>query len=346
LMIALMLAGIILWFRHDLARWGFYLLHAPAEVEVLAGQYYQIRIWSAPATLSLYVLTGWFLGLQNMRAPLLIVLVTNGINIMLDFMLVYHWQLGVKGVALASVIAEFCGLLTALAILLSYRRYLAVRLNRKTLFNTQKLKQLLRINSDLFIRTLCLIFAFAFFTAQSTRLGEIILAANTVLMNFQTFMAYALDGFAHAAEALVGRAMGQKNRAAFRAAVNSAALWSCAVALGFCFVYAIFGDSIIQLLTSLSPVQHTAMAFLPWVVLMPLLAFSSYLFDGVFVGATWSRAMRNIMLFSVFIVFLPAWYFSRDYGNQGLWGAMSVFMLSRSLLMAFVYRRFGLKTIH
>ncbi|WP_198243088.1 MATE family efflux transporter [methane-oxidizing endosymbiont of Gigantopelta aegis] len=346
LMTALMLAGIILWFRHDLARWGFYLLHGPVEVEALAGQYYQIRIWSAPATLSLYVLTGWFLGLQNMRAPLLIVLVTNGINIMLDFMLVYHWQLGVKGVALASVIAEFCGLLTALAILLSYRHYLAIRLSREILFNTQKLKQLLRINSDLFIRTLCLIFAFAFFIAQSTRLGEIVLAANTVLMNFQTFMAYALDGFAHAAEALVGRAIGQRNRAAFRAAVNSAALWSCAVALGFCFVYAIFGDSIIQLLTSLSPVQHAAMAFLPWVVLMPLLAFLSYLFDGVFVGATWSRAMRNIMLFSVFIVFLPAWYFSWDYGNQGLWGAMSVFMLSRSLLMAFVYKRFGLKTIH
>ena len=195
------------------------------------------------------------------------------------------------------------------------------------------------INGYLFIRTLSLIFAFAFFIAQSTRLGEVILAANTVLLNFQTFMAYALDGFAHAAEALVGKLLGGKHYRQFHRLVLRIMLWSFGVACGFAGVYSVFGEAIINGLTSLPAVRQMATDYLPWMIVMPLAAFLSYLFDGVFVGATWSRSMCATMLFSVVLVLLPVWYWARDFGNQGLWLMMTAFMLSRSLSMAWLYRK-------
>nr|WP_305908573.1 MATE family efflux transporter [Methylomarinum sp. Ch1-1]MDP4521413.1 MATE family efflux transporter [Methylomarinum sp. Ch1-1] len=209
LLLAQLIALLILLLSQPLARLSFTLLQGGATVEALAHRYFDIRIWSAPATLGVYVLTGWFLGMQNVKAPLAIVLVTNLSNIGLDIWLVYYLKMEVTGVALASVVSEYLGLMLGLLLLVGRLRRLGA-CKGLAVGDVNKIKAMLAINGNIFIRTWCLIFAFAFFTAQGARLGEVILAANAVLLNFQTFMAYALDGFAHAAEALVGRAIGEK----------------------------------------------------------------------------------------------------------------------------------------
>ncbi|MGD2031442.1 MAG: MATE family efflux transporter, partial [Gammaproteobacteria bacterium] len=183
-------------------------------------------------------------------------------------------------------------------------------------------------------------FVFAFITAQGARMGTAILAANAILLQFQYLMAYALDGFAHAAEALAGRAFGERNPRGFRKAVRLSLVWSAAVALLFALGYALAGPSLIHLLTGQPDLRELSASFLPWVVLSPLVSFWSFLLDGVFVGATWAREMRNTMLNSSFGVFVPVFYLTQvlELGNHGLWFAFVVFMLARAVTMGRVYR--------
>jgi len=338
LIVALMISFLLLLLRPYIASMSFNLLQSSVIVERYALQYFEIRILSAPATLCLYALMGWFLGQQKVKIPLLVVITSNLINIGLDLLFVYHLNMQVEGVALATVIAEYIGLAIALIV--------AIRIVKKDktpgywgeLSNMSQFKAMLVINSHIFVRTWCVIFAFAFFTAQASKLGGVILAANTVLLNFQTFMAYALDGFAHAAEALVGKAIGAKNRVMLKQAIATSGLWSFVIAVVFSLIYFVFGQEIINTLTSLQNVRLIAYDYLPWLIIMPLVSFLCYLLDGVFIGAMLSKQMRNTMLFSLFGVFLPVWYHTQYMGNEGLWLAITVFMLARSLSMVFVLK--------
>jgi len=338
LCLAIGISGILLLSQQLIASISFSLLQSEAIVESFALQYFETRLLSAPATLCLYVLMGWFLGQQNVKVPLLLVLSSNLVNIGLDILFVYHLNMQVQGVALATVIAEYLGLMFGVIIALR----MAAK-NNKTgfwseLFNLQKIKAMMIMNSHIFIRTWCLIFAFAFFTAQAAKMGAVVLAANTVLLNFQTFMAYALDGFAHAAEALVGKAVGAKDKLMFKQAVLTAGVWSAVIAMLFSMTFFYFGLEIINGLTSLEQVREVSYIYLPWLILMPIVSFVCYLMDGVFVGAMLTRQMRNTMLFSLLCVFLPVWYYSQNLGNMGLWLAMTMFMLARSLSMLMVFR--------
>ena len=195
------------------------------------------------------------------------------------------------------------------------------------------------VNGNLFVRTMALVFTFTFITAQGARLGGLILAANAILMNLQYLLAFALDGFAHAAEALVGKAVGEGNRAALKRSVALALRWSLIVAVGFSIFFALAGTSIIAILTDLSEIRETTVRYLPWLILSPLVAVWSYLYDGVFVGATLAKEMRNIMLISTFVIFLPAWYALQFLGNHGLWLAFMLFMAGRGIGMHYFYRQ-------
>lgn len=341
LSLALIIAAFVLLLQNWIEQFGFWLIEGNPQVEGFARQYFAIRIWSTPATLSLYVLLGWFLGQQRVKIPLLVVLITNLTNIGLDVLFVYHFNMQVAGVALASLIAEYTGLIVALLIAGRALIREKTRSSWRDIFCLSKFKAMLLINSHIFIRTWCLIFSFAFFTYQGAKMGDLVLAANTLLLNFQSFMAYALDGFAHASEVLVGKAVGAKNRLAYKQAVLTAALWSLIVAMMFAGIYSFFGRYIIDSLTGLIQVREIAYGYLPWLVAMPLVSFGCYLFDGVFVGAMLTRQMRNTMVFSLFAVFFPVWYFTQTMANQGLWLAMLMFMLARSVSMAIVFSRRG-----
>jgi MATE family, multidrug efflux pump len=338
MLLAQLIAAFMLAIQQPVLQLSMYLLEGSQAVEQLTQRYFLIRIWSAPATLALYVVNGWFVGMQNVRVPLLLVLLINSSNIILDVVLVYGWQLNIDGVAMASVIAEYIGLLVALLSLRRYAGQAESKVGWQQVMDYARFRAMVVVNSHIFIRTWCVIFAFAFFTAQSSRLGEVVLATNTVLMNFQTFMAYALDGFAHAAEALVGRAVGAKNKRLLQRSINISARWSLLITVVFTLIYWMNGNGIVALLTDIGSVRQMAGHYLPWLFAMPLLSFASYLLDGIFIGAMLTRQMRDSMLFSVFLVFLPVWYLTQALGNHGLWMALAVFMLARSISMAVLYR--------
>ena len=337
--VALMIAAVLIALQVPIGSIALRLIGGEADVRAFALEYFSIRIWSAPGTLVNYVLIGWFLGLQNARIPLLIFMTINVTNIILDLMFVLVLGMKVDGVALASVIAEYSGLLVALL-------FVARALNEHP--GQWPLARLLRVraygayfsvNANLLIRTMALTFTFAFVTAQGARLGGLVLAANAVLMNIQLLTSMALDGFAHAAEALVGKAIGQQNRDALQHSVRLCLKWSLYFAAALFVLYLTFGPLLIRMLTDLDDVRETAIRYLPWLILSPLVSVWSFLYDGVYVGATRAREMRDIMLFSSLAVFLPAWFLLQGLGNHGLWLAFTLFMASRGIGMHLGYRR-------
>ena len=338
LSLALILAVVLIALQWPIQWVAMRVIEASAEVESYAAEYFFIRIWSAPASLINYVVIGWFLGMQNARGPLYLLLVINISNILLDFLFVWGFGMDVDGVALASVIAEYLGVGVGLWLIARELKKYPGHWLKAQIFHGDRLRQMLVLNHNIFIRTLCLIFSFAFFTAQGAKFGDVVLAANAVLMNFQTFMAYGLDGFAHAAEALVGKAIGKRDERQFKRAIHTAAIWSFGVAIAFVLIYGLFGIWLINLLTDIEAVRMKAYLFLGWLVISPVLSVWSYLFDGVFIGATRSVEMRNTMLFSTVFCFLPAWYLLQPFENHGLWAALMIFMVARGIAMAMSYR--------
>ena len=343
--VALLIAMALIALHVPIGNIAMSLIGAEPDVQAYALEYFSIRIWSAPATLASYALIGWFIGLQNARVPLIIVLTINGVNILLDLYLVLGLHMKVDGVALASVIAEYSGVIVGLT-------FAAIELRRhpghwraEKMVRVREYAAFFSVNGHLFVRTIVLASTFVFVTAQGARMGGLVLAANAVLMNLQTLTAFALDGIAHAAEALVGKAVGERRRDALEQAVRLTLRWSFIFAICFCMAYALLGKLLIYTLTDLDDVRDTALQYLPWLVISPIVSVWSYLYDGVFVGATRAREMRDIMVISALLVFLPAWYLLQDFGNHGLWLAFTIFMASRGIGMHIIYRRKVLPTV-
>ena len=343
--VALLVACILLALQWPIGHFAMRLIGPEPEVEVFALEYFSIRIWSAPGTLANYVLMGWFIGLQNARVPLLIFLTINFTNIVLDLLFVLGFGMKVDGVALASVVAEYSGLLVGLFYAARALRHRAGHWPVARLFNVRAYTAFFAVNGHLFMRTMALMFTFGFVTAQGARLGGLILAANAVLLNLQLLTSFALDGIAHAAEALVGKAVGEKQRDALEESVRLTLKWSLIFATGFCAFYLVSGPLLINLLTNLPDVREAALQYLPWLVISPLVSVWSFLYDGVYVGATRAREMRNIMVVSTFVVFLPAWFVLQGFGNHGLWLAFTLFMASRGIGMHFGYRKYVLPSV-
>lgn len=336
---ALAIAVVLLALQQPIGRFGIYLLGAEGEVADLAELYFGIRIWSAPATLLNYALVGWFIGLQNARIPLVIMVTTNVVNIILDLVFVFGLGLTVDGVAAASVIAETTGAAVGILFVIRELHRQGGRWNLPALSNVRAYAAFFSVNANLFVRTIALVGTLTFVTAQGARLGALTLAANAVLMNLQNLTSFALDGLAHAAEALVGKAIGQRSRQAVEEAVRLTLRWSLYVALMFCAAYALGGRAIIRLLTDLPDVREITFEYLPWLIVLPFISVWSFLYDGVFVGATRAREMRDIMLGSALLIFLPSWYLLQPFANHGLWLAYTLFMAARGVGMHICYRR-------
>lgn len=329
--LAILIAIALLAIQTPIRNLALWLVSSSVDVEKFAAIYFDIRIWSAPATLINYAIIGWLIGREASKAALLMVLVINVANIVLDLILVNLAGMTVDGVAWASVIAEYLGLLTGIILLSRYGVDLRAWQLARRWQNLRAGFRGLEVHGNFMIRTFVLILCFGFFTTQSARQGDIVLAANSVLLNFITFMAFVLDGFANATEVLTGKALGRKNQAELKRTLWLTGIWSLLMALIFMVIYALFGHQIIRLLTSIEDVVVLADQYLLWVVIAPILGVWSYLFDGLFVGATRSREMRNTMLFSALFVYLPAWYFLQAFGNHGLWAAILLFLLARGI---------------
>ena len=341
LLIAGLLALVLIAGQTLIVAAAFDFLEASAEVEASARTYVLTRIWGAPAALGIFVILGWFLGLQNTRATLYVQVLMNGLNIVLDVVFVVGFGWGVGGVALATVIAEYAGFGLAVWFALRALPGIGGRIGRDLVLAPDRLRRTLGLNTDIFVRTICLVFAFAYFTAQGARMGDVLLAANAVLLNFQIFMAHGLDGFAHAAQALVGRAVGARDTGALRQAIRLSSIWASASAAGFALLYWIAGEGIIALLTGIDEVRLAAAGYLAWLIVMPLISVAAYQLDGIFLGATLGRQMRNAMIVSLAIYLGLCWILIPAWGNHGLWFALAGFMVARGMTLGALYGAVG-----
>jgi len=339
LLLAVLLGSVVIALQWPIGYAALSALDAEPQIESLTADYYRIRVWSAPAALLQYVVLGSLIGLQNTRAVLVLQLVLNGTNVVLDLLFVLGFGWDVKGVAAATLISECLAAAVGLWLLRRSLRPLAGRYDRTTLLDPGRLTALLRVNGNIFIRTLCLIFAFAYFTALSSSLGALTLAANAVLMHLQHFLAYGLDGFAHAAETLVGSAYGRRDRPAFRAAVRTTTIWAAAIALLYTVLYAIAGSGFVALLTNIEPVRSEAHRYLPWLIVSPLISVWSFQLDGIFIGSTHSREMRNGMIVSLAIFLVATWVLLPMLGNHGLWCALAIFLIVRAVTLGLYFGR-------
>ncbi|HJN25735.1 MAG TPA: MATE family efflux transporter [Rhodospirillales bacterium] len=316
---------------------AFGLIEASQQVEILAGDYYRIRIWGAPAVLINYAMVGWFIGIRNTRAALIMQLVMNGLNIILDIWFVMGLELGVAGVAWASLISETAAI--GVGLMLTRKNLVAIGGHwiKERIFNGERLARMIAVNRDIFVRTMCLQAAFALFTAQGAKMGDAILAANAILLNFQSIMAYALDGFAHAVEALAGGFLGAKNRLGFRQSVKTSSLWAIVFAIFFSLIYALFGGLLVDMMTDIDDIRALAREFMPWMILTPLLSVWSFQLDGIFIGATRTADMRNAMVFSLIIFVGALVLLVPGFGNHGLWAAFTILMIARAITLGLYY---------
>jgi MATE family multidrug resistance protein len=300
-----------------------------------AKTYFTIRIWSAPLALANYVVLGWLIGQARAKLALTTQVTINATNMVATVLLVLVFDLGIAGAAIAAVIAEGAGLLLGILVAQHLSRGQSA-LSRATLFDRTKLMRMLSVNRDILIRTAALIAAFLFFTAQGARAGDVTLAANAVLNNFLMISGFFLDGLANAAEQLCGRAYGARDKNAFAGAVKLVVIWGFGFALAVAACFLLFGPALIDIMTASVDVRRIARDYLPFVIFAPLLGVFAFAYDGIYIGATWARDMRNLMLLSL-LIFLGAWFSLRSFGNAGLWGAFLVHYAARGGLQALRY---------
>jgi MATE family multidrug resistance protein len=300
-----------------------------------ARAYYAIRIWSAPVVMANFVVLGWLIGQARAGLALLIQIAINFINMAATVVLVIGMDAGIEGAAIAAVVAETVGLVLGILVARAITHQ-PLNVPRAALLDRAKLLRMLAVNRDIMIRTAALIAAVLFFTAQGARSGDVTLAANAVLNNFLLISAFFLDGLANAAQQLCGQAYGARDRTSFSDAVRLVLLWGFGFAVAVAAIFALFGPWLIHTMTANADVQQTAQDYLWYVVASPLLAVFAFGYDGVFIGATWAREMRNLMIVSL-LVFFATWFALRGFGNTGLWIAMLVLYAARGGLQALRY---------
>lgn len=334
------LIGRISFYPIQIGEFSFQLIQGEASIRELANTYFIIRIWAAPATLSLYAIQGWFLGMQNVRYPMWLTIIINAANIIFSFLFVYRWGMTSDGVALGTVCAQYLGLVFGIFFFLrSYKSSLS-HLSWDHLRNLEAIKHFFQVNSDIFIRTICLVLAFSTFTSASAAYTATILAANQVLLQYFHLMGYAVDGFAHAAESLVGRFTGAGELLKLRKAIKLLFIWGVGLGLSFVLAYMLIGENLLTIFTDQEEIIEVAKVYLPWMFAIPFAGSIAFMWDGVYIGATASKAMRNTMLLSTFLIFLPALYIGKAWlHNHGIWLAMTLFMVARAISMSMVAER-------
>ncbi len=339
-LLGLFIALLLLLFRQGIWQLGAWIIKPDEAALIHAREYFHIRIWAAPANMLLLVLTGWFLGLQNAFYALLIAIFSNAVNIGLSIFFVRYAGMAIDGVAWGTVWAQYSGLLLAIFLLIfRYRSYLRIP-QLKELLHWQELRQFFSVNGNIFIRTLALIFVFTWFTAQSARLGSDILAVNTIFLQMLAVVSYGLDGFAYAAESLTGKYIGRGDRSSLQRMIGRLFVWGFALSALLSLSYLFFHVPILRFFTSHENVILLAGSFSIWIVLAPLANNFAYLWDGIYIGATAGRSMRNSMLIAAFVIFVPLDLFLQAlWGNHGLWLAFTLFMISRGFYLWKGYRK-------
>jgi multidrug resistance protein, MATE family len=312
---------------------AIHLFEPGARVEGELATYLAIRLLGAPAALVTMVVLGWLLGLQNARGPMLLLILTNGVNMALDLLFVLGFGWAVAGVAWATVVAEYGGLGLGLWLV----RRARPAWSWQAIWRPEAFRRLLAVNRDMFLRSLCLEAAFVTFSALGARQGEVLLAANAVLFNLHLLATYGIDGFAHAAEAMVGRRVGAGDAPGLSAAFRANMAWALGLALALALAFVAFGPAAVRGMTGIEAVRAAALVYLPYVIVAPLVSVWAFLLDGVFIGATRTAEMRNGMAASLLAFWLAAWLLLPPFGNHGLWLSFLLLMSARGLWLGVIF---------
>jgi MATE family multidrug resistance protein len=336
-----LISGIILIVIQTPISWaGFRILNGEQNVENLAETYFRIKIWAAPASLIQFAMFGWFIGMQNSKIPMTVSVTANIVNVLFSILFVSLYKMDVTGVAAGYVIGQYTGLMMCIFFYSRHYNKLGKYWNLKVSLNGSKIREFMNMNKDIFIRTMCLIFVFSFFTAVSassdarTDGKETMLAVNSILMQFFMFFSFVIDGFAQAAEAMAGRFIGATDNEKLRKLVRLSFYWGFLCSLIFTVTYLLAGENIFRLLTNNINIISNARPYFYWISIIPVVSFAAFLWDGIYIGATAGKAMRNSMLISSILIFFPAYYILQRYiGNHGLWLAFILFMISRTITM-------------
>jgi len=313
------------------------------ENDPLILEYFKIRIWAAPAALMLMVVMGWLFGMQNAIYPLILTIIINVVNILTSYYLVKFAGMDVRGVAFGTVIAQYVGLTIGLILIINkYKSYINWSLSNK-LASLSEYSRFLKVNFDIFLRTLCLTFSFGFFYRQSSKLGDVVLAVNVVLMQFVNWMSYGIDGFAYATESLVGKYKGAEKPKDVKMVIAQSFLWGCLVSLLYAAIYYIFGIELFGLFSDDPSLITIGKELLYFMAIFPIVSFASYIWDGIFIGLTATTSMRNAMVFAL-IVYLTSFYIIPETNNgSNIWIALSIFMVARAFFQWGYYLKGGLE---
>lgn len=323
---------ILLSCQYFIEQFGMFILAGSDEVKELASEYFYIRIWAAPASLGLFAFNGWFLGMQNSKIPMMITIVINCFNVVFNYLFVYGFGLKSAGVAYGTIVAQYSGLILAIVFLIRNFPDTLAWLKLKFILPLKALKSYLSVSGDIFFRTLCVIFVFTFFTAKGGSQSDEILAVNNLLLQFLMLFSFVMDALAYAAEAIVGRFVGAKDRSMALLSIKRLFIWGGFSCLLVSVLYYLLGDKILWLLSDQDAIINGARPYMIWVALIPIASFASFLWDGIYIGTTASRAMLISMLIATFGMFVPVFFFTFDaLGNHGLWLAMLSFFFGRGL---------------
>ncbi|MEW6999092.1 MATE family efflux transporter [Colwelliaceae bacterium BS250] len=347
LIVALTIGLLLVALQQPFIDGALWLAGGSNEVQLYARQYSEIRVWGFPAALANLVVLGWLLGMHKAKQAMWVIILTNVVNLCLDllFVLGFNWQ--VQGVALATLIAEYSGLLLGLWLIRAsiHKQMGALRSAladiKQQIFARSQLLAYMQLNRDIVIRTICLELCFIFITFEGAKLGDTVVATNAILMNFILLISFGLDGIAFGAEARVGKAKGAKDLLGLKIAVKVAMVYNLIFAIFYSLFFLLFGKQFILLLSDIEPVTQLAEQFLPWITLLPILACWCYLFDGIYIGLTQGRVMRNSMLIATFGCFFPVWWLFSSLGNHAIWAALSIFMVVRGLTLMWHFKHYN-----
>lgn len=346
LFIAFSAGSIMLLFRHPIEALGFGMLDGSEEVKLLGRGYFSIRVWAAPASLAIFAFSGWFLGMHNAKIPMYIAIAVNVFNVLFSLLFVVVLDFKAEGVAYGTVLAQYLGLVLCFFYFFRHFKHLLPEIRFRSILPLSELRQFLNVSRDIFIRTLCIILVFTFFTDESAGQGDEVLAVNSLFREFLMFFSFLMDGFAYAAEPLVGAKMGEGKRRDLRKIVRRIFIWGTGLMLLTSLVYGVGGNVMLGLLTNQVDVIAMAQPYLIYIALIPVACFASFLWDGVYIGAVASRGMLYSILFSTFIIFFPFYFMFRTaLGNDALWGAMLLFMFSRGMFLWIRSKHYIFKTV-
>ena len=333
--LALLIAFIIVVFQKPIGNFALYVMQGSSSVQALAAEYLFARIWAVPASITLFALHGWFIGMQDAKSPMTVSIISLIANTIFCLIFVFRFNMGIAGIAYGTVLAQYLALVCTIILwFVKYSSYIKY-FDLKESFRIDPIINFMHINKDIFLRSTCITIVYTFFTAASARFGDTILATNALLMQLFTLFSYMSDGFAYAGESLSGRFVGEKNAYLLKRFIRLLLFWSVVIALFFVLVYIVAWKQILMLFSPSQEILSLAESYIGWIIAVPLIGCIPFMIDGIMIGATKTKLLRNTVFVSTVLFFACFYVLTPIMGDIALWFSFLVFLFSRGILLYF-----------